>query len=256
MEKTPSESLQSELSTADIQTRWFTLRSKLAEGVLPRADFGVFEARPAPGSRVRGGIVLIQEIFGINHHIRSVAERYARLGYAVWAPAFFDHIQNGVEMPYDARAVVRGRDFVAKLGWDHPLEDIRLCIESIGENLASADSRHVAVIGYCWGGALAWLASCRLKSSNFTAAISYYGRQAWDFRAEKPLRPTVMHFGEHDPLIPMQNVSDLREAHPELPIFVYNAGHGFNCDERADFNADASALALARTLKFLEENGL
>lgn len=237
----------------EIQTRWFTLDSIEAKGRFPRSDFGVLEARPANASQIQGGIVLIQEIFGVNSHIRSLAERYAQRGYAVWAPALFDHLETGVALTYETRSFSKGRELVQNLGWEQPVHDIELAIENLS---ASIGGKGVATIGFCWGGALSWLTACRAKTTNLKAAICYYGRQIWDFREESPCCPVIMHFGRHDSLIPMQNVEDIRSAHPTIPIYVYEAGHGFNCDERADYNAEAAALADERTMSFLKANGL
>ena len=240
-------------SMKEIQTRWFTLDSEKAKNRFPRSDFGVLEARPSNPSEIRGGIVLIQEIFGVNSHIRSLAERYAQKGFAVWAPALFDHLETGVSLPYDTRAISKGRELVQQLGWEQPVDDIELAIDNLG---ASIGDKGVATIGFCWGGALSWLTACRTKTPRLKAAICYYGRQIWDFREEKPRVPVLMHFGRHDNLIPMENVEDIRTAHQTIPIYIYEAGHGFNCDERADFNAEAAALADERTMSFLESLGI
>jgi len=237
----------------EIQTRWFTLDSETAKNLFPRSEFGIFEARPVDGSQVRGGIVVLQEIFGVNPHIRSVAERYAQRGYTVWAPALFDHLKTGVELAYDSRDFVKGRELVQNLGWDQPVEDIRLAVEGLN---ASIGGKGVVTIGFCWGGALSWLAACRSRAAGLKASVCYYGRQIWDFRNEKPQCPVIMHFGRHDSLIPMANVDEIRASHPTIPVYVYEAGHGFHCDARADYNAEAAKLADERTMAFLKEIGL
>ncbi len=217
---------------------------------LPRAEFSVFESRPS--ENVRGGIVLVQEIFGVNSHIREVARKFAKAGYVVWAPAYFDHIEPGVELNYGEESFPIGRSFVSRLGWEAPLDDTLIATRALKKSLPEGKNK-VAVIGYCWGGSLAWLAACRLADET-DACVSYYGRQTLDFKAEEPRVPLIMHFGRHDKAIPVDQVEDLSRLHPTLPVYIYEAGHGFNCDMRADYDAQASQLAEERTLKFLAEN--
>jgi carboxymethylenebutenolidase len=228
------------------------LESSFAAETLPHAAFSVYEVRPQDESTVRGGLILAQEIFGVNEHIRSVARHYAELGYAVWAPAYFDHIEPGVELGYTPRDMATARPIVQRLGWEVPLEDSRIAAEALKATLPPTH-RHVGLIGYCWGGSLAWLTACRLNET-FTAAVSYYGRQALDHMKEIPKIPLVMHFGKQDAHIPVDQVAELAKAHPEVPVYYYDAGHGFNCDARADYNAEAAALAEKRTLELLEKN--
>lgn len=196
--------------------------------------------RALPAGTARGGVVVIQEVFGVNAHIRDVCDRFAAAGYAAVAPALFDRLTPGVELGYDEGGITRGRALVAELGWETPLLDISAA--------ASALKAHgkVGVVGYCWGGSVSFLAGCRLP---FACAAVYYGRQIVDFLAETPRCPMIMHFGADDPLIPQENVAAIRAARPDVPIYVYaGAGHGFNCDRRADFRADAATSALGRTL--------
>jgi carboxymethylenebutenolidase len=190
-----------------------------------------------------GGIVLIQEIFGVNPHIRGVASRLAQAGWHVLAPCVFDPVERGVELGYDESGVNRGRDLVARLGWDRALAGIA----SARDRLARTHPV-VACMGFCWGGSLAWLAACRLDLK----AVCYYGRHIVDFVAEQPHAPVMLHFGERDPLIPLSAVETIRNAHPALPLHVYPAGHGFNCEVRADYAAEAAALAWQRSLDFLD----
>lgn len=237
----------------EIKTRWFTLRSEEAEKHFPRADFGVLEARPQNPADERGGIVLIQEIFGVNSHIQNLAERYAQEGFAVWTPSLFDHLETGVALDYETRSLSKGRELVQELGWEQPLLDIGLAIKGLASTLKP--SLGVATLGFCWGGALSWLAACRIQEPSLKASVCYYGRQIWDYREENPHCPVLMHFGRFDSLIPMKNVDEIQAAHPSIPIYIYEAGHGFNCDERADFNAEAASLAHERTLEFLNSHG-
>lgn len=208
------------------------------------SEFTAWRAEPA-GPR-RGGVVVVQEIFGVNGHIRSVCDGFARNGFAAVAPALFDRLRPGVELGYDEAGVTEGRALVGDLGWDAPFLDIWAAAKAL-----RADGK-VGVVGYCWGGSVAWLAGCRLDVGCVSA---YYGRHIVEFPGEKPRCPAILHFGAQDPLIPRENVEKVRAAHPEVPLHLYeNAGHGFNCDHRPDFRPDAAALALQRTLDLFATN--
>ncbi|KAA5604072.1 dienelactone hydrolase family protein [Roseospira marina] len=189
----------------------------------------------------RGGLVVIQEIFGVNGHIRRVCDDFAARGFRAVAPALFDRAERGVELDYDQAGTARGREIRGALGWSEPLRDI-----DAARNLA-ASAGPVAVVGYCWGGSLAWLAACRL--AGFGAAACYYGGQIVQFADENPRCPTLLHFGALDPLISIDAIASIRAAHPDLPILVHpGAGHGFNCEARADHRPEIAAVALDRTL--------
>ncbi|HYN39474.1 MAG TPA: dienelactone hydrolase family protein [Rhodospirillales bacterium] len=208
-----------------------------------RAEDGVeFAAwRSDPTVARRGSVVVVQEVFGVNAHIRDVCGQFAAAGYAAIAPALFDRLRPGVELDYDEAGITEGRALVGALGWDAPMRDIAAAAKAL-----RADGR-VGVVGYCWGGTVAWLAGCRLPVA---CVAAYYGRQIVDFTAERPGCPAILHFGAEDPLIPRENVEKVRATYPGVPLFLYEgAGHGFNCDRRADFRPDASAIALARTLE-------
>jgi Dienelactone hydrolase and related enzymes len=210
---------------------------------LTAADGHVLTAwRADPAPPTKGSVVVIQEVFGVNAHIRDVCDRFAAAGYTAIAPALFDRLEHGVELGYDEAGITAGRGFVGRLGWETPVLDVDAAARSL-----RADGR-VAVVGYCWGGTIAWLAACRLQ---LACAVPYYGRQIIDFAAEKPRCPVIMHFGGEDPLIPRETVAAVQAAHPEIPIYLYEgAGHGFNCDRRADYRPEAAALALERTMAF------
>ena len=196
--------------------------------------------RADPSSQRKGGVVVVQEVFGVNAHIRDLCERFAGLGYAAIAPALFDRIQPGVELDYDEAGVVKGRELVGTLGWDGPMLDIWASAKAL-----RADGK-VGVVGYCWGGTVAWLAGCRLDVGCVSA---YYGRHIVEFVEEKPRCPSILHFGAEDALIPPENVKKVRSAYPDVPLCVYKgAGHGFNCERRADFRPEAATTALQRTL--------
>lgn len=210
---------------------------------LRASDGHPFQAyRSEPQGHSRGSILLIQEIFGVNSHIRAVCDDYAGLGYQVLAPALFDRVETGVELGYASEDVTRGRELRTQLGWDNALLDLAAGIEQL--------PRPVFSIGYCWGGSLSWLCATRL---GVDASVCYYGGQISDFPDEDPGCPVLMHFGETDASIPMENVEAVRAAHPQAQIFVYPAGHGFNCDQRSSFDAESAVLAKQRTLEFLQQ---
>ena len=202
-----------------------------------------YRARPA-GVR-RAGLVVIQEVFGVNDHIRSVADGFAAEGFDAIAPALFDRKEAGVELSYDADGLARGRALRVALGWDAPLRDTAAAIAAV------AESGKVGVVGYCWGGSLAWLSATRL---DIACSVAYYGGQINQFRGETPRCPTLLHFGETDAFIPSEHRKLIHDGHPDIPVHLYPAGHGFNCDARADYHADSAGLARERTLAFLAEH--
>ena len=201
--------------------------------------------RAVPEGLAKGGIVVIQEIFGVNSHIRDVCDRFAAAGYCVIAPAVFDRVKTGVELDYTEQGITAGLELISSLDWDISLKDVQAAIqalESIGK---------VGVVGYCWGGSVTWLAASRLDIS---AAVCYYGRQIPEYVDEKPQAPVIMHFGEEDPSIPMAGVAVVKAAHPDIPVYTYPAGHGFSCDRRASFHEQSARQAMARTLEFFGTN--
>ena len=200
--------------------------------------------RADPETPPKAGLVVVQEIFGVNAHIRAVTDGFATAGYAAIAPAFFDRAETGVELGYDEADTTRGRALRAKLGWEQTILDVAAAAEAL------QPAGKIGVVGYCWGGSVAWLATCRL---NLNAAVGYYGGQVVDFKDEKPHCPVMLHFGETDAGIPLSDVDAVRAAQPEVPIHLYPAGHGFNCDHRASYHAESAKLALERTLDFLAD---
>ncbi len=197
------------------------------------------------GDVPRGGIVVIQEVFGVNRHIRSVCEGFATAGYAVVAPALFDRLERGVELDYDEASLARGRELRTALGWERPVMDVAAAVSIL------APVGKVGTVGYCWGASVTWLSATRL---DVACAVCYYGAQIVDFCEEQPRCPVLLHFGEHDPLIPLENVERIRQAHPMLPLHLYPAAHGFNCDARGDFHAESAQLARKRTLAFFAQH--
>ena len=199
--------------------------------------------RAAPSGRARGALVVLQEIFGVNSHIRSIADGYATDGWLAVAPAMFDRVERGVEIGYTPADIERGRELKGGCSNDHALLDIAAAIDSV------RSAGNVTVIGYCWGGTLAWLAACR--QPGLAAAVSYYGGGIGELVDLSPRCPVLAHFGDRDASIPLGVVDALRTAHPEVEIHVYPAGHGFNCDQRGSYDAASAALARERSLAFL-----
>ena len=199
-----------------------------------------------PQGTPKGGMVVLQEIFGVNHHIRAVAERYASEGYLAVAPALFDRVEKNVELGYDGTDMTRGVETRAKTKLDDTLADIAAAIAE------ASKGGKVGVVGYCWGGSLAWAAATRL--SGLSAAVGYYGGLIVGMIGETPRVPAMLHFGAKDKHIPLTDVEKIRDAHPAVPVYVYDADHGFNCDERASFDAAAADVARERTLALFDEH--
>jgi carboxymethylenebutenolidase len=204
--------------------------------------------RADPKGASRGGIVVIQEIFGVNDHVRKVTDGYAAEGYAAIAPALFDRIKPGFEVGYSDTDIAVGRDLKGKADTDAALRDIAAARDAIN------GARKTGVVGYCWGGFLAWLAATRLDG--FAASSSYYGGGIGTVAEEKPRCPVIMHFGDKDHAIPLTEVDKVRAGQKGRPveIYIYSAGHGFNCDQRGSFHADSAKLARDRTLDFFRKN--
>lgn len=201
--------------------------------------------RAAPHNPV-GGVVLLHEIFGVNQHIREVVDGYAREGYLTIAPALFDRAERGVDLGYDEAAVTRGRDLRQAVGWRGALLDVQAAIN------AAQEGGSVAVIGYCWGGSLAFVAAARLIGLD--CAVGYYGAQTMPFAQEEVHVPVMLHFGERDPRIPPEDIEAIRAGNPEIETHLFPADHGFNCNHRKEWHAECAARALALTLAFLRQH--
>jgi carboxymethylenebutenolidase len=196
----------------------------------------------APARTPRAGIVVLQEIFGLNSHIRALVDAFAERDFYAVAPPLFDRVQRGVELGYDT--LEPGRALVARLDPAQTMLDISAAVAH------AATAGTVFVAGYCWGGTLAYLAACRLPVA---AAACYYGRQIVGHLDEAPRCPVIYHYGDRDPHISADNVARVRAARPDGIVHVYaGAGHGFNCDAREDYRPDAAALALRRTLALFD----
>ena len=199
-----------------------------------------------PAGTPRGGLVVVQEIFGVNAHIRSVCDGYAADGYLAVAPALFDRYQRGVDWGYSPEDIARGREVRAQADAAAALMDI------VAARDAAAKAGPVGIVGYCWGGFIAWLAAARVDG--FAGAIAYYGGGMPDAAGEQPRCPVLAHFGEQDAMIPVAGVRALAAAHPAMEVHLYAAGHGFNCDQRASFDPAAAAVARERSLAFLRRH--
>ncbi len=202
--------------------------------------------KATPQDAPRGGLIVVQEIFGVNHHIRAVADGYAADGYVALAPAMFDRTERGVELGYDQDGMAKGRGLMAGLDWDTAMLDVKAAAAELG------DAGKVGLVGYCWGGSVAWVAGVR---AGLDCTIGYYGGKVIDFVGEQPTCPVMLHVGDQDHGIPIDDVEKIKAAHPEVPVHRYaEAGHGFSCDERASYHAESAATARERTLAFLQEH--
>lgn len=202
----------------------------------------------APAEASQAAIVVIQEIFGVNSHIRSVADDFAAQGYHTIAPALFDRAEPDVELGYNPGDMQRGMGLAMKIGMDNALKDVAGAMGHARDELRCTK---VGVVGYCFGGSLAWLAATRLGPA---AAVGYYGGRIEQYAAEVPGCPVLLHFGAADPHIPLSEVDKIRAHHPELRVYVYRAGHGFNCDQRKDYEPQSAKLARERTLEFFRKH--
>ncbi|HUC63205.1 MAG TPA: dienelactone hydrolase family protein [Alphaproteobacteria bacterium] len=214
---------------------------------LTAADgFKLSAYRADAAGKPKGALVVIQEIFGVNIHIRNVCDGFAKDGYTAIAPALFDRAQRGVELGYTPDDIARGREIRGKLDWDGVLKDVSAAIA----NVASVGK--VGVVGYCFGGTVAWLAATRLPG--VASAVGYYGGQIVQFKDEKSKVPVMLHFGDKDQSIPMADVDAIKAAQPAVPVWVYpGAGHGFSCDHRPSFHKDSFETARLRTLDFFAQ---
>lgn len=201
---------------------------------------GAYLAKPA--QTPKGGIVVVQEIFGVTAWVRSVADRFAMAGYTAIAPALFDHVERDVELPYDANGIARGRELIGEVSLDLAVEDVASAAESI------SSAGRIGCVGFCWGGTVALLAATRLGMPS----VGYYGSRDVNFTGEAARAPLMFHFGAKDASIPPEAVERHREAWPQSEIFVYpNAGHAFDRDADAHaYDAASATLARERTLDF------
>ena len=216
---------------------------------LKAADGHTLDAYLAqPPGNPKAGIVVVQEIFGVNTHIRSVANGFAKDGYLTIAPALFDRARRHVEYKYDQTGMDEGYAIVKGLSLEDTLADIQAAVAYLRQQ---PGIHKVGVVGYCWGGTLAWLSNTRL---HVDATVSYYGGGIQNYITEKSTRPAIFHFGLLDTHIPQTVAEQVRREHPGYAVYTYEgAGHGFNCDARDSYNKEASALARQRTLAHFEK---
>ena len=203
--------------------------------------------RAQPAAAPRAAIVVLQEIFGVNDHIRSLCERLAAQGWLALAPSLFDRAGAGqVDLAYGPEDIARGVELKARVGEEDAMRDVQAAIDHV-----AASGLKVAVMGFCWGGTLAWLAAARLQGLD--AAIAYYGTNIAG-HLDAPVRvPVLLHFGAHDTHIPPEHVQKIAAACPQARLHVYPAGHGFACDARAAYHAASAEQAAARSQQFLED---
>lgn len=214
----------------------------MSDGIeLTASDGHVLEAYEArAGGEPHGGVVIVQEIFGITPHVRDVADAYAAAGYHTLAPALFDRIERGTLLSYGE--VERGRALKQTLTQEQTSRDIDAAVGYL------ASAGRVGIVGYCWGGLLAWIAAA---TSQVAAAVAYYGGGIDQHLDLRPLCPVMFHYGERDPFIAMEAVGRVQAACPQCVFHLYPAGHGFNCTDRTDYDAASARLAFDRTLEFL-----
>jgi carboxymethylenebutenolidase len=215
---------------------------------LTAADGHTFDAYEVRPDGAGAALVVVQEIFGVNDHIRSLVDRYAAYGYHVIAPAVFDRVERGVELDYDAEGIAKGRDLAGAIKWGPVMADVAAAVKHL------SPTGPVGIVGFCFGGSVAWLAASTLP---VTAAVGYYGGQIHELIDRAPAVPTMLHFGELDGGIPLDQVAAIDAAHPDVAVHVYEgAQHGFSCDARVSYGVLPAAIAWGRTLGFFVSNGV
>jgi len=212
-------------------------------------QLGAYRADPGATHKgqAKGALVVIQEIFGVNHHIRSVCDRLAAAGYVAVAPAIFDRVEPGFTCGYSPDEIAVARKFVANPDWPAMLRDTQAAIDAV------KNAGPIGIIGFCLGGSLAYAAATKL--TGLKAAVGYYGGAVARFAEDKPVVPTQLHFGEKDAGIPLSDVETIKARRPEVEIFIYpGAQHGFGCDERASYDKPSADLAWTRSLAFFAQH--
>ena len=202
--------------------------------------------RAEPTGAPRGGVVVIQEIFGVNSHIRAVTDGFAADGYLAVAPAMFDRVERGIDIGYTADTVAQGRDLRAKVALDDAMRDVAAALE------AASGQGKVGLVGYCWGGYVAWMGAARV--GGLAAVVAYYGGGVIESSTEQPRCPVMLHFAERDSISPPDGIRAFRAAQPAAAVHVYAADHGFNCDQRGSHHKPSADLARERTVAFLREH--
>ena len=214
---------------------------------LTAADGHKFSAyRAESKGKPKGALIVVMEIFGVNSHIKKVTDEYAADGYLAIAPAMFDRVQPGLDIGYTPADIEVGRGIMQKMKLDDAMKDVAAAMK----NVASAGK--IGIVGYCWGGTVAWKAASTL--AGIACSLPYYGGGVPGLIGEKPKCPVMFHWGETDHSIPLDKAQEVAAAHKDQTHYFYSAGHGFNCDQRGSYNADASKLARTRTLEFLAKH--
>jgi len=215
---------------------------------LKAADGHAFKAYLAePAGKPKGAMIVVQEIFGVNQHIRDVVDGYAADGYLAIAPGFYERVQPGFETGYDPKDIEAGAAIAKQMKWDDVLKDAAAGLARV------KSAGKVGIVGYCWGGTVAWLAAAKLDG--LSCSIPYYGGGIYGFKEEKPRVPVLCQFGELDKSPSPEQAREIIAAQPSISYFFYpGAGHGFNCNMRGSYNAEAAKLAKQRTLEFLAKH--
>lgn len=213
---------------------------------LTTSDGHTLEAYAAePEGAAKGGIVIVQEIFGVNDDIRETVDNFAKKGYHAIAPALFDRVETGAVLAFDEPGMTKGRALKGDLDWDNTTKDVTAAVDHV------KGAGKVGVVGFCMGGSVAWFAAAR---SPVDVAVCYYGGDILANYNETPKCPVMFHWGAEDAGIPLDGVKNVEEAHPDIPSFIYEgAGHGFSCSRRGSYHKEAAGQAMERTLAFLSE---
>lgn len=201
----------------------------------------------AQGAR-KGGLVCVMEIFGVTDHIKDVCDAWAKDGLEVVSPALYDRVEKNFQASYSPDDIQKGLALRTRTSTENNIQDVQTGIDFLKERNAGP----VYITGYCYGGTVSWVAACRC--TGLAAAAGYYGGGIGDHITEKPKCPTILHFGEHDKGIPMTTVRKIEAAHPDVPVYVYDAGHGFQSDRRTDYNEACAKLAKQRCLELFAAN--
>ncbi len=208
-------------------------------------NFAAYLAEPV--GKPKGGLIVVQEIFGVNSHMRAVTDGFAADGYLAICPGYYDRVQRNFEVGYEPDDIKAGGAIRAQLKWEETLADTAAALERV------KSAGKVGIIGYCWGGTVAWMAAA--KQAGLACAIPYYGGGIHDLIGEQPAIPVMLQFGGEDKGIPMEKVQAIGAAHPKLPLHVYaGAGHGFNCDQRGSHHAESAKLAKEHSLACLTQH--
>ena len=205
---------------------------------------GAYAAEPE--GTAKAGMVIIQEIFGVNDDIRETVDNFAKQGYHAIAPALFDRVETGAVLGFEEADIEKGRALKGGLGWDDIINDVNASVDHV------KGAGKVGVVGFCMGGSVAWMAAAR---SPVDVAVCYYGGDINANQGEAPKCPVMFHWGAEDAGIPLDGVKEVEAAHPDIPSFIYDgAGHGFSCSRRGSYHEVSAGQAMERTLAFAAEN--